>query len=811
MKRLTYTAGALLCALAASTAFAQAGSGDVDDDGFLDSQDNCLFVTNDLQRDTDGDGIGNACDADLNQDCTVNFVDLGILRSVFFSSDPDADFNGDGQVNFVDLGTMRTQFFNAPGPSGSLNECADTVTIEGRVDAGGVTPMVVVAKVDGSQTDGSVLEFSVTAAVDGSYSLEIFGLSGESYVSLSANESGGPLRLLSDVGSYESLQGPAVSGTVSETETMRTIVSSLSTALALQMEEDQGGPIQSDAQYADARKSVGPPVWLRLAALVQSVIDDPSIELPGTDTLSVFRDAGLRQALRDEILLNHLATRDAAAAALLASLDAPWSASDAVGVVDISIYRSIGAAVGGRVRTNLDGTAEFADANAAFLGTWALTGDGRLQITPLSPVLQFESFPFIEDPDNPGNFIQALQQQFLDQVELVRLVGDEQIDTVALLQTTRTVFPDYPQIPPEVFVAQVNTTATRNAYSASSRLALDTDDLAGRDIVIGAMHETMQALGSTDDRYGYDVYTMNANGTGTTERRGFSFAWSVSPEGVLHIDFANGDSTQFTGLTARGPIIDGIVDGAFAASGDTLIRNGVLVFVDQSDALTLPDVAGTRWRSNLAASAPVLPPSSEIFDWQLSFGGSACRNPFSSSTWSWILNGSRVDIDRAFPPDFIPSWRRSFETFAREGENHWVIETLETFQFDGLTDPGTAAGRINIYSREQTDIGNGNSTPMLIADSFEAAATGTTTVAVRELFANDIDPEGDDIFYMSHSAAGSLGGSLALVMVEGVQGLQYTPPAGIAAGAVEFFAVQATDRVCPVPNGAQSSLGFVIQ
>ncbi|MFK8016453.1 MAG: thrombospondin type 3 repeat-containing protein [Gammaproteobacteria bacterium] len=91
---------------------------DVDGDGLLDSVDNCQRVDNVDQRDTDGDGFGNLCDADLNNDGVVNAVDLGLLRTVFFTTDANADFNGDGVVNVVDLGLMRDLFFEAPGPSG---------------------------------------------------------------------------------------------------------------------------------------------------------------------------------------------------------------------------------------------------------------------------------------------------------------------------------------------------------------------------------------------------------------------------------------------------------------------------------------------------------------------------------------------------------------------------------------------------------------------------------------------------------------------------------------------------------------------
>ncbi|MFK8017509.1 MAG: PKD domain-containing protein [Gammaproteobacteria bacterium] len=96
------------------------GGDDEDGDGIIDADDNCVLAFNDTQLDTDGDGIGNACDPDLNNDGVVNVVDLGILRSVFFTNDPDADFNGDGIVNVIDLGILRSRFFLPPGPAGTI-------------------------------------------------------------------------------------------------------------------------------------------------------------------------------------------------------------------------------------------------------------------------------------------------------------------------------------------------------------------------------------------------------------------------------------------------------------------------------------------------------------------------------------------------------------------------------------------------------------------------------------------------------------------------------------------------------------------
>ncbi len=102
---------------------------DSDGDGVTDDLDNCTLVFNPDQRDTNGDGIGNDCDADLNGDCTVNFGDVVLLKAAFTPRpyDADADFDGDGLVGFSDVAFMLSTFFNGanpgPGPSGAPNAC----------------------------------------------------------------------------------------------------------------------------------------------------------------------------------------------------------------------------------------------------------------------------------------------------------------------------------------------------------------------------------------------------------------------------------------------------------------------------------------------------------------------------------------------------------------------------------------------------------------------------------------------------------------------------------------------------------------
>ncbi|MEL7447810.1 MAG: SBBP repeat-containing protein [Pseudomonadota bacterium] len=102
-------------------------SSDGDGDGVADEADNCTQVSNPDQCDTNGDGFGNLCDPDLDNDNAVNFADLGLLKQVFFTEpssanwNPDADMNGDDVINFADLGIMRSFFFGPPGPSGTAD------------------------------------------------------------------------------------------------------------------------------------------------------------------------------------------------------------------------------------------------------------------------------------------------------------------------------------------------------------------------------------------------------------------------------------------------------------------------------------------------------------------------------------------------------------------------------------------------------------------------------------------------------------------------------------------------------------------
>jgi hypothetical protein len=106
---------------------------DSDGDGIPDDEDNCLAHANPAQRDSDGDGYGNRCDPDVDNDGIVESswgriypMDArGDLEAIALTIragrfDPDHDLDGDGRVDETDLALAQLWLFRGPGPSGRV-------------------------------------------------------------------------------------------------------------------------------------------------------------------------------------------------------------------------------------------------------------------------------------------------------------------------------------------------------------------------------------------------------------------------------------------------------------------------------------------------------------------------------------------------------------------------------------------------------------------------------------------------------------------------------------------------------------------
>jgi hypothetical protein len=87
-----------------------------DTDGIRDDLDVCPDANDSSQCDTNGDGLGNACDADYDDNGGVGISDFNRLRNAMGTAvgdlgyDPDVDSNCDGIVGIPDFGRFRNLF-----------------------------------------------------------------------------------------------------------------------------------------------------------------------------------------------------------------------------------------------------------------------------------------------------------------------------------------------------------------------------------------------------------------------------------------------------------------------------------------------------------------------------------------------------------------------------------------------------------------------------------------------------------------------------------------------------------------------------
>jgi hypothetical protein len=129
---------AILCAILLSFGVAMTASAgsvvDTDGDAVPDLFDNCRDASNGNvpfngpfgtgsgscntpeQLDTDGDGIGNPCDGDLDDSGLVDGSDVSELFGLLFGVDNEGDLDCTGLTDGSDVSKMFTLLFKNPGP-----------------------------------------------------------------------------------------------------------------------------------------------------------------------------------------------------------------------------------------------------------------------------------------------------------------------------------------------------------------------------------------------------------------------------------------------------------------------------------------------------------------------------------------------------------------------------------------------------------------------------------------------------------------------------------------------------------------------
>ena len=89
---------------------------DSDGDGVDDALDNCTAVANPGQEDADGDGHGNMCDGDFDNNCSTNIFDLFAIQersSVVLI--PSSISTAPELVNIFDLFHLQESVFLTTG------------------------------------------------------------------------------------------------------------------------------------------------------------------------------------------------------------------------------------------------------------------------------------------------------------------------------------------------------------------------------------------------------------------------------------------------------------------------------------------------------------------------------------------------------------------------------------------------------------------------------------------------------------------------------------------------------------------------
>ena len=136
--------------------------GDRDGDFLADEVDTCPDVEDSSNVDTDLDGVGNACDADYDNDGLVAGSDYSVFVAAFGGTrgdagyDARADHDHNGTITGTDFATF-TRYFNRPAAS------ANTIAIE-NVAAG--DELVAVARFTAGTTTGTqVIRRTVSSVV----------------------------------------------------------------------------------------------------------------------------------------------------------------------------------------------------------------------------------------------------------------------------------------------------------------------------------------------------------------------------------------------------------------------------------------------------------------------------------------------------------------------------------------------------------------------------------------------------------------------------------------------------------------------
>jgi hypothetical protein len=426
---------------------------------------------------------------------------------------------------------------NPPAPTLSR------LTLTGTVTDAPIANAVVTATI-GTET------FTVEADANGNYSLtiEIPESAAAGFVTLSARGVGEQsyVEFTSLAGTFSSLQAQAGDDqTLTNTENFATQITNVSTALAVLLQEANGGePVTSEAQLNTLVATLNSQEVLDLATAIKLVVDDPvNYPMPDGDTslLALLADGAARQQFVDQAYEQDPAIFESTQSAIVndSALTQPVSNETLptqITAAMLSDASDFSFNYFNRVNSytfNADGTGVAAAGSWNTEMTWAIEGTS-VEVAYTAPV-ETQSYDIVDCDGTPRQVLAIYRSEGVR----LNLLSDR---VLAITETNDISYPE-PGDCSNLEAHQSTTTVARTILNDGDFQELTADDLA----------DSTQTLYVYDEFAGVtaDVADLNANGTGSTWAFGKQFTWEIDDSGrVVVATFDDGTVARYRALAS---------------------------------------------------------------------------------------------------------------------------------------------------------------------------------------------------------------------------------------------------------------------
>ncbi|WP_129644380.1 carboxypeptidase-like regulatory domain-containing protein [Peristeroidobacter agariperforans] len=592
---------------------------------------------------------------------------------------------------------------NNNGGNGNGNPPAPTMsrlTLTGTVTDAPIPSAVVTATI-GSQT------FTTTADANGNYRLELAveESAAGGFITLKAKGAGAQsyVEFTSRLGAFQALKTQAGSDEVlSSSENFATQITNVSTALAVLLQEANGGQAVNSQTLIDTlTPKLSAEALLRLAAAIKLLVDQPDVyPMPSgqTSLQSLLANATLREELVTDLFIQNPTTFRNAQSAIASdpTLTQPITTASLPSTLTAASLRNDVAAYGISDRTvsytfNSNGTGVASTATRNLNMTWTVSG-ASVEITyDDGPVemggWELASCPGDDYGDTPAEYEVAYSTPGVKLTLLNK-------DLLAITESRHVVARGCGTIGPQPEIV----TEARTILDDQDFLPFDIAELrdSTRTLWIYNRDPDGEYVGRS---FMPDVAQLNANGTGTTRAFGKQFSWSLDASGALNIAFVDGVTARFRSIRELDSVATDVLyeftlpSGRRVDAGASLRTDpqqqlaftpdhvlGRHYFFGLDRAPIAPGAKGSRWRFDAGGlgtrEAEYLDQNGNLYVRDSSSGGY-----YSYWAFEWIIEGDELVL-KYCEPDWVPcnlTQDAHMTVLARDGARTYWFETWRQY------------------------------------------------------------------------------------------------------------------------------------